>query len=132
MEARREGASKPLPSAVLLLRQPEKQQAIPLGARDLLGDRAERLVALALELKAIVEDLHDVGLALEILDEQAGRYRQPALVGWRHARRGRVIQRLPVARPRRIVGDADSEVQFRAISKAYCLKSSGRPPFWAA
>ena len=54
----------------VLLRQSEKQEAVPLGAGDLLRNGTQRIVASVAILEAVVNDLHDDALILELLHNQ--------------------------------------------------------------
>ena len=62
----------------------EEKEAVPLRARDLSGDRAERTVHAAFKLEADGQNLYDHSLALVLaLEVRAGR-RQPGIVLARH------------------------------------------------
>jgi len=56
-------AGSPLPPAILFLRQAKEQQAVPLGAGDLLGDRAQRLEPPALLVDQVLLPNLETGFA---------------------------------------------------------------------
>jgi hypothetical protein len=59
---------------------PKKEESVPLGSGDLLRDGRERPVHLPAVLETVVEHLHNVGLALVLLHQQATRHRQARIV----------------------------------------------------
>ena len=101
-----------------LLDQTEKEEAVPLGAGNLLGNSTERCKATAIVLKPIVESLHDNRLSFEVLDQETSRHRQARVVSRRYARGYRVLGSLPTT----------ASVPTGSDSKRRIPRNCQRPP----
>src|SRR3972149_1676797 len=75
-----------------LLDQTEKEETVPLGAGNLLGNSTERCKATAIVLKSSIENLHDNRLSFEVLDQESSRHRRARVVRRRNSGGHRVLR----------------------------------------
>jgi len=95
-----------------LLVQSEKEEAVPLRACDLLGDRAQGIEAPAFPLEAVIEHRHDDASVPELLDQDAARHRHARVVSLGHRGRGGSVQGDAVTKPRCILRDPNAKPCF--------------------